>query len=326
MNRAATRLRLLAAPPFLLALAIGLLLFALWRDRLPDRLATHFGGDGRPDGYTATGAYPAIAAALLLALGLAWTAFVRRRLLWGAWATAGFAGALLALLLRGNLDVPDPAEARLPLAVLTVALAVAALAGAAGLALTRLVPPEPPRPVTAAAPRLDLGAGERAGWTRTTGSPTMTLLGGAFLLAALVVPFFAPWPYALIPAAVGLPGAALGRLRVTADHRGLTLRPALMSRPRLRLPLDTVAAARTRHVDAVADFGGWGYRLRPGATGVILRSGPALAVRRRDGREFVVTVADAETAAGLLNALVERDGGGGGPASLTPTDDGTRKD
>lgn len=310
MNRAATRLRLLAALPFLLALAVDLLLFALWRDRLPGRLATHFGADGRADGFTPTGGYLAVSSALLTTLGAGWTLFVRRRVLWGAWATAGFTGGLLALLLRGNLDVTGPAEARLPLAALTAALAIGALVALAGWALTRLVPEEPAREVAvpSGAPRLDLGAGERAGWARTTGSLPMSLLAAAFLLAALVVPFLAPWPYALIPLAVGVPGAALSRVRVTADRRGLTVRPALVARPRLRVPLDDITGATTRHVDPLADFGGWGYRVRPGAGGVILRSGPALAVRRRDGREFVVTVADAETAAGLLNALVERDG------------------
>ncbi|MFF9842686.1 hypothetical protein [Streptomyces sp. NPDC013740] len=307
MHPVAPRLRLLAALPFLLALAVDLLLFALWRDRLPDRLATHFGGDGRADGFTATGGYLAVSSGLLLSLGLAWTLLVRRRALWGAWATAGFTGALLALLLRGNLDVTDPAAARLRLAVLTAALGIAALAAPAGLALTRLVPREPAPPAAAAgAPRLDLGAGELAGWTRATGSLPMTLLGCAFLLAALVVPLFAPWPYALIPLAIGVPGTALGRVRVSADRRGLTVRPALVARPRLRVPLDTIADARARHVDPLTEFGGWGYRVRPGASGVILRSSPALAVRRRDGREFVVTVDDPETAAGLLNALAAR--------------------
>ncbi|GAA2792862.1 DUF1648 domain-containing protein [Streptomyces showdoensis] len=313
MNRAATRLRLLAALPFLLALAVDLLLFALWRDRLPDRLATHFGGDGRADGFTATGGFLAVSSGLLAALGAGWTLFVRRRVLWGAWATAGFAAAMLALTLRGNLDVTDPAEARLPLAGLTVALALAALVALAGWALTRLVPedPAPRAPGTAGAPRLDLGAGELAGWARTAGSLPMSVLAGAFLLAAPVVLLLAPWPYALIPLAVGVPGAALSRVRVTADRRGLTVRPALAARPRLRVPLDDITGATARDVDPLGEFGGWGYRVRPGAGGVILRSGPALAVRRRDGREFVVTVDDAATAAGLLNALVARDGSRG---------------
>ncbi|MEV0446450.1 DUF1648 domain-containing protein [Streptomyces sp. NPDC050600] len=333
MNRAATRLRLLAALPFPLALAVGLLLFALWRDRLPDRLATHFGTDGRADGFTAAGGYLAVGSALLIALGVGWTLFVRRRALWGAWATAGFTGGLLALQLRGNLDLTDPAEAHLPLAVLTVALAIGALAAGAGWALTRLVPEEPARevPVPADAPRLDLAAGELAGWARTTGSLPMSLLGAAFLLAALVVPFLAPWPYALIPLAVGLSGAALSRVRVTADRRGLTVRPALATRPRLRVPLDDITGATTRDVAPAGEFGGWGYRVRPGASGVILRSGPALAVRRRDGREFVVTVDDATTAAGLLNALVERTGNGpdtspDATAGQTPGRPAPRKD
>ncbi|GAA4993968.1 hypothetical protein GCM10025734_23560 [Kitasatospora paranensis] len=37
-----------------------------------------------------------------------------------------------------------------------------------------------------------------------------------------------------------------------------------------------------------------------------MRSGEALALRLTDGSEFVVTVADAATAAGLLTALLQR--------------------
>ena len=59
-------------------------------------------------------------------------------------------------------------------------------------------------------------------------------------------------------------------------------------------------------MSAFSEFGGWGYRVRPGASGVVLHSGAALSVRLRGGREFVVTVADPETAAALLNGLIAR--------------------
>ncbi len=105
-----------------------------------------------------------------------------------------------------------------------------------------------------------------------------------------------------------MPGLALARVRVTVDRRGLTVRPALVPRPRVRVPLDEIAGATARDVDPVSEFGGWGYRVRPRRTGVVLRSGEALVVRRDNGHEFAVTVSDAHTAAALLNTLVERRG------------------
>ena len=61
-------------------------------------------------------------------------------------------------------------------------------------------------------------------------------------------------------------------------------------------------------VDPFADFGGWGYRVRPGSrTGFVVRKGEALEVERGDGTAWVVTVDDAAEGAALLNTLADRD-------------------
>ncbi|MFD4315845.1 DUF1648 domain-containing protein [Streptomyces sp. NPDC058548] len=311
------RLRALAAFPFVLTLVGYLTLLAVWDDRIPDTLATHFSGGGRADGFTGRTAFAAISVALLIGLGTGWTALVRRAALWGAWATAGFAGTLLVLLVRDNLDAVDPARVDFPLTNLALGAAVSALCALAGWALTRLVPAgdgadapegEPD------APRLTLGASEVAGWTRATTSRPLTVLAALTLVAVPVGLVLAPWPgalLALLGLVVGVPGLALARVRVTVDRRGVTVRPSFVSRPRVRVPLDEVAGASVRELDTaavLADYGGWGYRVRAGRTGVVLHSGEALVVRRDNGREFAVTVRDARTAAALLNTLAERRG------------------
>ncbi|MFH9723634.1 DUF1648 domain-containing protein [Streptomyces sp. NPDC017254] len=317
MNRATPRLRALAALPFVLTLATCLVLLALWEDRIPDTLATHFGGDGtRADGYTGRTAFLVIGIGLLLGLGTGWTVLVRRTALWGAWATAGFAGTLLALLVRDNLDAVDPARVVSPLTNLLLGAAIAAALALVGWGLTRLVPEDEPagQPGTADGPRLTLGASEVAGWSRATASRPLTVLSALALAAVPLGLLLAPWPgslLALLGLAVGVPGLALARVRVTVDRRGVTVRPALLSRPRVRVPLDEVAGASVRQLDTaavLADFGGWGYRVRAHRTGLVLHSGEALVVRRDSGREFAVTVPDARTAAALLNTLAERHG------------------
>ncbi|WP_395361415.1 hypothetical protein ACHGLA_17375 [Streptomyces sp. YH02] len=326
MNRATFRLRALAAFPFVLALVGHLTLLAVWDDRIPDTLATHFSGvdGGRADGFTGRTAFAVIGVALLIGLGTGWTVLVRRTALWGAWATAGFAGALLGLLLRANLDAVDPAQVVAPLTTLALGAAVATLCALAGWALTRLVPagdgPDTSKVGPGAsegesdAPRLTLGASEVAGWTRATGSRPLTVLSVLALAAVPAGLVLAPWPgalLALLGLVVGVPGLALARVRVTVDRRGVTVRPSLVSRPRVRVPLDEVAGASVRELDTaavLADYGGWGYRVRAGRTGVVLHSGEALVVRRDSGREFAVTVPDAGTAAALLNTLAERHG------------------
>ncbi|MFI6419483.1 hypothetical protein ACIBG6_19075 [Streptomyces sp. NPDC050842] len=324
MNRATPRLRALAALPFALALAVHLLLFARWRDEMPAELATHFSVGGDPDGWTGATAYVLVSTGLLLALAAGWTAFVRRRHLWAAWATAGFTGGLFGRLLRANRVDDVEAVVFSPGMDLAVALAVAAVAGAAGWALTALVPevpaepekpekPEKPGQEPAPGPRLPLAPGEVAGWSKDTGSRALTVFAVLALAAAPVTLLVATWPdalFGLLGLVVGVPGLALARVRVTVDRHGLTVRSALVPRPRVRVPLDAVEGASVRAIDAVADFGGWGYRVRAHRTGVVLRSGEALVVRRRgeNGREFAVTVPDARTGAALLNALAERHG------------------
>ncbi|MEU2240385.1 DUF1648 domain-containing protein [Streptomyces sp. NPDC018338] len=314
MNRATPRLRALAALPFVLALAVHLLLFARWRDELPAELATHFSAGGEADGWTGPTAYVLVSTGLLLGLAAGWTALVRRRYLWAAWATAGFAGGLLVQLLRANrVDDPFVTVGFSPGMDLGIALVVAVVAGAAGWALGSLVPAEaePSVPGEADPSVLPLAAGEAAGWSKDTGSRALTVLSVLALAAAPVTLLVATWPGALLGLlglAVGVPGLALARVRVTVDRHGLTVRSALVPRPRVRVPLDGVEGAGVREIDAMADFGGWGYRVRAHRTGVVLRSGEALVVRRGSGREFAVTVPDARTAAALLNALVERHG------------------
>ncbi|MEU5214962.1 DUF1648 domain-containing protein [Streptomyces sp. NPDC020807] len=313
MNRATPLLRALAVLPFVLALAAHLILFAVWRDELPARLATHFtlADGGRPDGWTSPTAYVLISTALLLALGAGWAAAVRRPSLWGAWATAGFMGGLFVQLLRTNRTSPTASE---PLVDLAVAATAAAAAGFAGWALTSLVPREEEpahAPGAEGELRLPLADGEVAGWSRDVASRTLTTLSVVFLAATPVVLLVLPWPaalFGLLGLLVGVPGLALARVRVTVDRHGLTVRSALFPRPRARVALDDVASASVRDVDPLGELGGWGYRVRAHRTGVVVRSGEALVVRRSGGREFLVTVSDARTAAALLNTLAARDG------------------
>ncbi|MEU4268005.1 hypothetical protein [Streptomyces sp. NPDC026092] len=305
-----TRLRAFAALPFLLALAAHLTVLGLTADRLPDPLATHFASDGRADGWTALAAFALLSSGLLLGLGAGWTALVRRAALWGAWLTAGAVGALMVLLVRDNLDATDPAQVVSPLANLTVAAGAGGIAALVGWALTRLVPQqETPSAVDAEnVDTLPLGPSEVAGWSRATGSRPMTLAGAVLVAAAPVVALLGPWPVGLVVGAAGALVLVLSRLRVTVDRRGLTVRPALAPWPRVSVPLDEVASASAREIDALGEFGGWGYRVRAHRTGMVLRSGEALVVRREGGREFAVTVSDARTAAALLNTLAERRG------------------
>ncbi len=180
--------------------------------------------------------------------------------------------------------------------------------------MARLLPALPEDPDFAGGPRggarIPLADGEMAGWARSATSwwlPTTSVATGV----AGVVLSFTLGPFAGLPlVVVGLVLLTFSRTNVTVDRRGLTV-AGLLPWPRVQVPLERIDAATSRDVNAMADYGGWGYRVRPTGSGVIFRSGEALVARLENGRDFAVTVDDSATGAALLNTLVDRRRGRG---------------
>ncbi|MFD7547328.1 DUF1648 domain-containing protein [Streptomyces sp. NPDC059816] len=310
-----------AAPVALSAtLATGafLAVFAAAYDRLPTELATHLGADGRADDFTGRGAFAA--SALLLVLGTAALFAVLRHRARGSGTAARlltatgtalpvFVGYLTVALTRANTGVSDPHAVHLPGWHAALAALAAVLAGTAGWLLAGTDPAAhrtAVRPPPATADRLALTPREHIAWTRSVNSPGLWAIGAVVAVGALVSGSAVGW-WALLPAVVvGLLVATTARVRVTVDARGLTVAPGLLPKPRVHVPLAQITAAGTQDVSALRDFGGWGYRTRADRSGIVLRSGGALAVDRASGRTLVVTVDDATTAAAALNALADR--------------------
>ncbi|MET7761112.1 hypothetical protein ABZS71_03405 [Streptomyces sp. NPDC005393] len=316
MTRSVRR-ALIVALPFVLAWAAVLAVYAALRDRLPDPLATHIGSGGEPDGFTGPGAFLSVSTALILVPGIVAAAIAHRsRTALGAqrllvatgYGTPAMLGYITAALLFANADVSDPAAVDFPLWHLAVSLAVAGAVGWVGWLLAGLDAPSAAGPAAGpAGPRLPLAKGEAAVWTHTIGSPVLVGAGVLTVVvgAALALALASGWAGGGPLMAVGVLTAALSRCRVTVDRRGLTVAPWFAPRPRLRMPLARIDEATSREVRAL-DLGGWGYRMRAGRSALVLRSGDALCLRLATGKEFVVTVDDAATAAALLNALRER--------------------
>ncbi|MEW2060047.1 DUF1648 domain-containing protein [Streptomyces sp. NPDC007002] len=307
----------LAALPFVLALLVDLTLYAAVADRLPDRSAVHFDAGGSPDGHLGSTAYLLFALSSLLVLGGLW-AFIavkgrlhgraHRWLIGGGFAVAAFLGYLLIAVLLVNVDVPDGGSPEgFPLRHIAAALGAAALAGALGLLLSRLAPvPEDPRgPDPAARERIVLADGEVAAWGRGIGAWWAPVAAVALLAAGAAVGREQSWFIGAPLMLLALVTGTFCRPHVTVDRRGLTV-SGLLPRPRVRVPLERMEAADSRPVNALAEYGGWGYRIRPERSGVITRSGEAIVVSLTSGREFAVTVGDSATGAALLNTLLDR--------------------
>ncbi len=97
-------------------------------------------------------------------------------------------------------------------------------------------------------------------------------------------------------------------LRVIVDREGLSVRYGHLGLFRQLIPLAKVDGARAMNIKPM-NHGGWGYRgslLLLGKAAVVVRRGDAIEVTLRGGRQFLVTVDDAETGAALLNGLVQQ--------------------
>ncbi|NKY34009.1 hypothetical protein HGA13_13110 [Nocardia speluncae] len=315
------RLGLLAGlPPLLFALPNIVLLNAA-ADRLPDPIATHFGTDGA-DGFTGRVPTMFISAGLGLGLGLLFALvlvlgarsgkLVRpdesahdpiRFMVATAWGVGAFLGVLMFAGTVANLDAADARQVGLPVLAFVAAAAIGLLLAAVGW-LTA-----PRTPVSAGTPYrvrpLPLSPTERVSWSRRVSSPWMVLAGIVMLAMGVVTGFVAqPWAGVLL-ALTSLLLIQLALVRVVVDQRGLTVGTGPFGWPRWQLAPTEITEVAAEDLSPV-QYGGYGIRMIPGSTAVLLRGGPGIVVTRRSGRRFAVSVDDAETGAGVLAGIVDR--------------------
>jgi hypothetical protein len=305
----ARRIAFGSLPPLVAALpAIALLL--AWSDRLPEPSATHFAVDGTADGFSsaATLLWSSLGLAVLLAAVFGTVSATRptRFLIGVSWAASVLTGATSLLVVLANVDAVDASTVRLSPLPLLLALAVAVTAGVLGARVA-------PAGVLADAPvtrggSLDLAPDERVAWSRSVTSAPMQAIGTSLVLGGILLALVVQTFPGVVVAAAGLLSLVFSSSRTTVDGRGLTVAVGPLGRPRWHVPLADVRSAVAGDVSALGRFGGYGYRVVPGGSGVILRSGEALIVTRASGRTFTVTVDDAETGARLLTGLLERSG------------------
>ncbi|MCD2443575.1 DUF1648 domain-containing protein [Agromyces sp. SYSU K20354] len=307
--------------------AIAVVLMLVWLPEVPATVATHWSGDGGPDGFAPAWTVPLFTAVLGAGLAAIFAAMVLVPSRDGEWgpthrllgAVALGATTLLAVALtwsfgmqRGLDDAHDAPGVLLPLAVGVAAGLLASVAG--WFAQPNVVTSGGSGATIQAVEALTLTPGERVVWVRTTTMSAAAMLAITAAIVALAVGTIAlavtgsPAWWAMLATALVLLVLACATFvfRVRVDRAGLTVRSAI-GVPRFHIPLGDIADAGVTTVRPTAEFGGWGVRVGlDGRFGIVLHSGEALQVARHDGRVFVVTVDDAATAAALLEALTAR--------------------
>lgn len=292
----------------LLALVLPALLLA---DRLPNPLATHWSGGGDPNDSTDATVFVGAIGLLWLA---AWACLApgarraeRQFLLPWVLGLGGFLVGIVTLTVVANVDAATwRAADDLPLVTAFVGpVGSALLLAAAGVGLERRFPPAAPVPATTAPSTTHLQPGERFFWSGGARAAWWfsVALGLVGVLCGAAAFFSGAPTVVLLLLAIALPLLALwsSRTRLTVSPAGV--RAQLGARyPRRVVPVASITGAEA--IDVIpTHWGGWGWRMTPKATALIVRRGEGVRLRLTSGRDLVVTVDDAATAASLINDL-----------------------
>ena len=305
MNEWARRVALGAGIPVAIV-AAGLVPYLAFRSELPERVASHYGITGRPDG-SMTPEQLLLVVFVMMALGLGMCAVVAmgRRVFQpmvapgmsfiGAFI-AGLAAGILAMTAIGQRGLERWQDATLSPWAVILWLGGSVAVGAAAARIASTLPSDDPDHAGDMPPPLDLAPGERALWTGTMSARWPLMLGLVNLVLALVVTALAePWiGMFLMLAAIAV--TTFSRIRVTADHTGLTVRYGFLGLPRTRVPIHRIATARAIDIRP-SEWGGWGYRgnlTLMNRAAVVLRAGPGLRLDLHDGKIFAITIDNTE--------------------------------
>lgn len=308
----------IALPVLATVIALAIQLSAL--GELPNPVAINFGGSGKPGAFAAPELSIAMTAIIGLGIPLSMSLGALRGIRAGGQggvyrmtgtAAAGLSAlvaSLTTMLLVGQRGLDDAVDARFGTNTLVVALAVTAAVTAVAWFIQPADTPHVAAPITP----MELEAGTHTVWlSEASMSPRgIAMLGLA--VVALWVGAGIAWvlssdPFtALIMSIVGLVitilATATGMFRVVVSEAGLTVR-SVAGFPSVRVPLDQIETVEVVEVNALGEFGGFGFRRLPRRLGVITRNGDAIAVTRTDGPDVVVTARDCATGAALLAAL-----------------------
>ncbi|TDC90100.1 DUF1648 domain-containing protein [Saccharopolyspora aridisoli] len=283
------------------------------RERLPDPIATHFSGAGHPDGSTSLAMFPLVVLPgwLLLAVFgvVVGTVGERRAHRAGSAALLGAVAAFFAGItvstLWANLDHTSWQDARLPVWHVILVLVGAAVAAFAGWLVGNRGPDEPGAEPDEAvdAAGLDLEPGRRTVWISSASSRVLGIVGAAGVLVGVAAVVLSGWQVALPALLVGIVVSALSTVRIRVDERGVRAAFGPQRFPERRIRLEQISSAQVARHRAM-EVGGWGYRVLPATTAIMLRGGECLVLRLNSGRDFVISVDKPDRGADLVNALL----------------------
>lgn len=299
-------------PAWILGLGTALTVapYLIFREQLPDPVASHWAFDGTPDDSMPLGWLIVVNVGLVVGLGALLGGVMTHRDTGASRPTAegmGFVGFMSAMgagvawsTVAANHGAAGWQEADSLGWMLPAVLGLATLVGIGTYRLGRHLFPRPERPSDSPLPYVPVDPGASAAWVGTARSPWMLLMviPGALLLA------FVPGPARWSGVVVALVGAAFGWVTVRVGPAGVTVLLGGFL-PVRRIRLERIEQAGAEHIDPT-QWGGWGYRISPRGVAVVVRGGDGLVLALTNGGAFAVTVDNAREGAGLVNGLLAR--------------------
>lgn len=306
-----TTRRLLSTALLLLAPLVAALAAVLLHDSVPDPLPRHWNMHGEVDGTTGFATMTTlviVASAALAVAGVVVTWLTSNRSVAAATGMLGWLAWLFSLLYAGTLLAANGA-ARAEAVDLPWWNVLGVLVGSllAWAGLHALLPPHPDRLVRTF-PTMTLGDDERVVWVGSARSQVMAWLGLSFAVVGAVLVFVEPG-LGLILLGTGVLLWWMHALSVRVDDRGVHVGWGPLRWPGRSYALSTIVAAEAETIEPM-QWGGWGYRVSPRGTGLIVRRGEGFVLHRSGAADIAVTVDGADDAAALVNALVQRAGVG----------------
>jgi hypothetical protein len=295
-------------------LAIALSWFA-WSDALPARIASHWSGLGYADDSLPTqGVFlfaiittsiAALAGLVVLVLPQISKRMNRATAFWLGMASGL---AMTVWLIPAWLTYQAGSAEGAVLGAWIIPMMASALYGVIPYALIPRVVLE----VNAGAGRLPLAPTEVGAWSRTITSSVfvwtfvlMLVIGVVAFGGAIIAGYLQDALLGLVVFGLAiLLVALLVRLRVTIDWRGFRLVSSFFGIPLKRIPLKDIQTVETATLRP-SEWGGWGYRMMPGRSALILRNGPGMIITTTSQKQFAVTLTDPGTPAALLATLAD---------------------
>ncbi|WP_104081670.1 hypothetical protein [Cryobacterium sp. Y11] len=313
--------RVLAGAASCVPVLVVIISWWVWKDRLPAELASHWSGSGPADDAMAVGALLALnlgltgvpaVAGVAISVWPGMSARARRGAYFFLGVFGGMGAATWLLSAALTMQVGDPYE------VVLGAWVIVLFAAAGYGIIPFLIAPKPRLKATDVERRIEFAPSAIGAWSQTiAGNMFLWVAIGLIILGSVL---YGPAIIAgqALDQIVGIAAIAVAvvlvasfvRLRVTADWRGLRVVSTIFRIPFKRIRLDAIAVVEAADLQPM-EWGGWGYRIMPGRSAIILRKGPGLVVTTRNDKQFAISLDDPETPAALLATL--RDGNAAAP-------------